>query len=290
MKLFFSTTYLFAILVSSVIFSQEVKVKIDDFITQHSGFEENEEGEINPINLKQINRQIRFFIQAKYPEIVEITRSIIWDSYKTFLSPSNRNHSHTFIVQVKVKNIDRLKYLQVNYDPYEMEVSGNFEWIKKDEEFYLVNQNLEDLKRTPNLKTLEISNQDQKPNIENFNDEHQGFLNEIKRLDLNENEIVPLNLGRVNKLVRTYIQANYTNVEFTRNIIWDSYSTFLSPFDKYNFHVYIAQVKVKNIDRLKYLEVFYNPVTEKITGDFEWIEEDEEFFRVYIEEKEREKS
>jgi hypothetical protein len=54
----------------------------------------------------------------------------------------------------------------------------------------------------------------------------------------------------------------------------------LSPFDKYNFHVFIAQVKVQGINRLKYLEVFYNPVTEKITTDFEWITEDEEFFRV----------
>ena len=64
------------------------------------------------------------------------------------------------------------------------------------------------------------------------------------------------------------------------NVICDSYTTFLSPFDKYNFHVFIAQVKVENIKRLKYLEVFYNPATEKVTTDFKWIAEDEEFFRV----------
>ena len=33
---------------------QIVTVKIEDFVTQHNGFEENEEGEINPINLKEI--------------------------------------------------------------------------------------------------------------------------------------------------------------------------------------------------------------------------------------------
>ena len=40
------------------------------------------------------------------------------------------------------------------------------------------------------------------------------------------------------------------------------------------------KVKVKGVKRLKYLEVFYNPVSEKVTSDFEWIETDEEFFRV----------
>ena len=65
---------------------QIVTVKIEDFVTQHNGFEENEEGEINPINLKEINKRIRFFIEEKYPKIVDFTRNIIWDSYGTFLS------------------------------------------------------------------------------------------------------------------------------------------------------------------------------------------------------------
>ena len=38
---------------------------------------------------------------------------------------------------------------------------------------------------------------------------------------------------------------------------------FLSPFDKYHNHVFVAQVKVKDIKRLKYLEIFYNPITKK---------------------------
>ena len=44
---------------------------------------------------------------------------LIWN----FLSPSDRYHSHTFIVQVKVKDVDRLKYLEVQYDPYEKKVT-----------------------------------------------------------------------------------------------------------------------------------------------------------------------
>ena len=259
---------------------QIVTVKIEDFVTQHNGFEENEEGEINPINLKEINKRIRFFIEEKYPKIVDFTRNIIWDSYGTFLSPSDRYHSHTFIVQVKVKGVDRLKYLEVQYDPYEKKVTGDFQWIPEDEEFYLVDEQVEEQKLLPNLKELEISNHDKKPSLNDFLNEHQGFIDERDRLNLSENEIVPINVAKINKLIRSFNDTNYSNVEYTRNIIWDSYTTFLSPFDKYNFHVFIAQVKVEGINRLKYLEVFYNPATEKITTDFEWIESDEEFFRV----------
>ena len=280
MRLRFFAPLLLSILTTSLVNCQIINVKINDFVVQHNGFEENEEGEINPINLKDINKRIRFFIEEKYPDIVEFTRNIIWDSYGTFLSPSDRYHSHTFIVQVKVTDVDRLKYLEVHYDPYKKKVSGDFKWIAEDEEFYLVNEKVEDQKLLPNLKNLEISNQEKIPNLKDFIDEHQGFIDEIKRLDLNENEIVPINVAKINKLIRAFTKANYSNVEYTRNIIWDSYTTFLSPFDKYNFHVFIAQVKVEGINRLKYLEVFYNPVSEKITADFKWIEEDEEFFRV----------
>ena len=279
-------SFLFAVLLSFSVKAQLITVKIDDFVSQHNGFEENNEGEINPINLKEINKRIRFFVEEKYPKIVEFTRNIIWDSYGTFLSPSERYHSHTFIVQVKVSEVDRLKYLEVHYDPYEKKVTGNFEWIEEDEEFYLVKDGIEEQKLLPNLKELEISNQDQRPNLSDFIEEHQGFISEIERLDLSENEIVPLNVSKINKLIRSFNDSNYSNVEYTRNIIWDSYTTFLSPFDKYNFHVFIAQVKVEGLDRLKYLEVFYNPVTEKITTDFEWIAEDEEFFRVVDDNKE----
>ena len=280
MRFRFSIFILLLTLMLKTALGQIVTVKIEDFVTQHNGFEENEEGEINPINLKEINKRIRFFIEEKYPKIVDFTRNIIWDSYGTFLSPSDRYHSHTFIVQVKVTDVDRLKYLEVQYDPYEKKVTGNFQWIPEDEEFYLVDEQVEEQKLLPNLKELEISNHDKKPSLNDFLSEHQGFIDERDRLNLSENEIVPINVAKINKLIRSFNDSNYSNVEYTRNIIWDSYTTFLSPFDKYNFHVFIAQVKVEGINRLKYLEVFYNPATEKITTDFEWIESDEEFFRV----------
>ena len=83
---------------------------------------------------------------------------LIWNIFK----PSLTDIIHTFIVQVKVKDVDRLKYLEVQYDPYEKKVTGNFQWIPEDEEFYLVDEQVEEQKLLPNLKELEISNHDKK--------------------------------------------------------------------------------------------------------------------------------
>ena len=260
--------------------AQDQRVKIEDFIIEHEGFEQNDAGEITPINIKEINKKIRFFIEERYPEIVEFTRNIIWDSYKTFLSSSNIYHYHIFIAQVKVLDLERLKYVEVRYNPFVKKVTGDFEWIAEDEEFYLIDEKEEKNDNAPNLIQLNISNQEQKPGLDDFTSEHQGFLDVIESKNLKESEIIPLNVNQINKAVRAFVGSTFSNVEYTRNIIWDSYTTFISPFDKFHHHNFIAQVKVKDVKRLKYLDVFYNPVSDKVTSDFEWIETDEEFFRV----------
>jgi len=251
-----------------------------DFIDQHNSFEQNDAGEVNAINDKEINKLIRFFIQGKFYGLVEMTRSIVWDSYETFISPTKRNHLSKFIIQVKVKDVERLKYLEVLYNPHEKKVETNFEWDYKDEEFNLVNEKALAQKKIPNLFKLEISNQDDIPNIDEFILQHQGFIDERERLNLSEKEIVPVNASNINELIRSFNNSNYSNLEYTRNVIWNSYNTFVSPFDRYHFHTFIAQVKVKGIDRLKYLEVFYNPVNDKITTDYKWRDDENEFLRV----------
>jgi hypothetical protein len=275
-SLFISCALLCAVAVSA----QEQRVKIEDFIIEHQGFEENEAGEITPINIKEINKKIRFFVEERYPEIVEYTRNIIWDSYKTFLSPSDIYHYHTFIAQVKVNDLDRLKYVEVMYNPFVKKVKGDFEWIPEDEEFYLIDEKEEKKDNAADLIELSISNQEQKPGLGDFVSEHQGFLDVMERKNLKESEIVPINVKEINRAIRAFVKSTYGNVEYTRNIIWDSYTSFISPFDKFHHHNFIAQVKVKDVKRLKYLEVFYNPKTEKVTSDFVWIESDEEFFRL----------
>ena len=264
---------------TALLSAQVQRVKIEDFITEHQGFEENEAGEITPINIKEINKKIRFFVEERYPEIVEYTRNIIWDSYKTFLSPSDIYHYHTFIAQVKVNDLDRLKYVEVIYNPFIKKVKGDFEWIPEDEEFYLIDEKEEKKDNAADLNELGISNQEEKPGLQNFVSEHQGFLDVMERKNLKDSEIVPINVKEINKAIRAFVKSTFGNVEYTRNIIWDSYTSFISPFDKFHHHNFIAQVKVKDVKRLKYLEVFYNPKSEKVTSDFIWIESDEEFFR-----------
>ena len=73
--------------------------------------------------------------------------------------------------------------------------------------------------------------------------------------------------------------SKYSNIEYARNIIWDNYNTFISPFDLFHYHTFIVQAKVKGNKRLKYLEVLYNPLSLDVTSDFIWSEEDEEFYR-----------
>ena len=73
-------------LFSFVVIAQDKRVTIGDFVTQHEGLKENPDGEIVPINDREINKKIRFFIEEKYIN-VEFTRNIIWDSYETFISP-----------------------------------------------------------------------------------------------------------------------------------------------------------------------------------------------------------
>ncbi len=276
----FSLFLSLALFCTALLSAQVQRVKIEDFITEHKGFEENEAGEITPINIKEINKKIRFFVEERYPEIVEYTRNIIWDSYKTFLSPSDIYHYHTFIAQVKVNDLDRLKYVEVIYNPFIKKVKGDFEWIPEDEEFYLIDEKEEKKDNAADLNELRISNQDEKAGLQNFVSEHQGFLDVMERKNLKDSEIVPINIKEINKAIRAFVKSTFGNVEYTRNIIWDSYTSFISPFDKFHHHNFVAQVKVKDVKRLKYLEVFYNPKTEKVTSDFVWIESDEEFFRL----------
>ena len=116
---------------------QESKVTIEDFISEHNSFEVNPDGEIKPINNRDINKKIKFFIEEKYPN-VEYTRNVIWDSYETFLSPYDIKHHHTFIVQVKVNEVERLKYLEIYYSPKTKKVSSDDEWDEDEEEFLTV--------------------------------------------------------------------------------------------------------------------------------------------------------
>ena len=114
--------------------AQDKKITIPDLKAQFDLLNENEAGEIDPINDKEINKKVKFFIEEKFLN-VEYTRNIIWDSYETFLSPFDRYHYHTYIVQVKVEEVVRLKYIEVKYNPNTDKIESNFEWNEDIEDF-----------------------------------------------------------------------------------------------------------------------------------------------------------
>ena len=123
-----------AALLSLGLSAQDKKITIPDLKAQFDLLNENEAGEIDPINDKEINKKVKFFIEEKFLN-VEYTRNIIWDSYETFLSPFDRYHYHTYIVQVKVEEVDRLKYIEVKYNPNTDKIESNFEWNEEIEDF-----------------------------------------------------------------------------------------------------------------------------------------------------------
>ena len=64
--------------------------------------------------------------------------------------------------------MDRLKYLEVIYNPFVKKVKGDFEWIPEDEEFYLIDEKEEKKDNAADLIELGISNQEQKTRIGKF--------------------------------------------------------------------------------------------------------------------------
>jgi hypothetical protein len=125
------------LLLSTSIFSQEEKaIVIEDFIQEHETLisYRGNDGEIDWESKNEINKKIRFFIEEKYPNVLS-TRNIMWDSYETYLSPYDRYHFHTFIAGVKVKDISRMKYVNVRYHPDTQKVNSTYVWDEEVQDF-----------------------------------------------------------------------------------------------------------------------------------------------------------
>ena len=59
----------------NVCIAQNVDIAFEDFIVEHEGLD-NTAGELVPINIDEIERKIRFYIEEKFPKIVENTDNI----------------------------------------------------------------------------------------------------------------------------------------------------------------------------------------------------------------------
>lgn len=251
------------------IYSQGNEILFEDFIIQHEGLD-NVAGELVPINIDEIEKKIRFFIEEKFPKIVEKTDNILWDAYMTFTSHADKQHRHKFIAQVKVRDQFELKFIEIEYFPFSGKVEAYVHWSPEEQDFLFDKKflALEDSKA--DLVELKVANQNEKPSLERFNSTHQGFIELRSEKNRGQNNSVPLEVKNINQLVVNFIENNFDIIEYTRNVTWNSYSTFISPYSSHHYHTFLAHVKVKNIRQTKYLEVIYNPETNSIYTNKTW--------------------
>ena len=278
MRTFNLLTLLSVVFFSCHVTAQQSIVDFDHFIEQHQGLD-NITGELVPIGISEIEMKINFFIEEKFPDLVDKIDNILWDSYETYTTHSYKNHNHKFVVVLKIKGEEEPKFYEVIYDPNLKTVKSEFEWNEEKQDF-IFDPALEERERgKPDLVALEISNPTTPPGLNTFIDTHEGFIRLIQEKNRGENNFVPIDVKVINQKVNQYVAATYPNVQYTRNIVWKSYATFISPYSSHHFHVFLAQVKVSGVRTVKYLEVFFNPLTNTVKGDFQWDDEKEKFTR-----------
>lgn len=258
--------------------AQPSETTFEDFIREHRGLAD-QPGEMVPIDIDQIDRKIRFFIEEKYPKIVEKVENILWDAYATFSSNANRSHYHRFVAQVIVRGDLENKFIEVNYDPLTKQVSNQVFWSDDDQDFLFEADFLVREGAKSDLIALSIANQKPVPEMEKFVTSHQGFIDLAIEKNRGQNNFVPLDMKALNPLVSQFVLGNYPEVEYTRNVTWNTYSTYISPYSSHHYHTFLAHVKVKGIRQTQYLEVFYNPMTNQINSDRKWIAEVEKFIK-----------
>ena len=89
-------TLLSVVFFSSQVMAQQLIVDFNHFIEQHQGLD-NASGELVPIGISEIEKKIKFFIEEKFPDLVDKIDNVLWDSYETFTTHSYKNHNHKFV-------------------------------------------------------------------------------------------------------------------------------------------------------------------------------------------------
>ena len=131
----------------------------------------------------------------------------------------------------------------------------------------------------PDLKELQIQDQDIKPSIDDILSEYKDLINGVNENIIYFNKSKSGELETINQKIIQYVSQHFTSVEYVMNISFDSYYTFLSSYDNYHYYTFVVQLKLNNSNFPRFVEVFYNPTTEKINSDFIWDNENEEFKR-----------
>ncbi len=285
MRLFFLGFLLLKIFTS---FAQEGEfMKIESFVYNTELLKKNEFGIIIPQFDRSLNDRIAFFIEETFQDIIEDSNNIIWQSYQTTTNPILKSHFMTFTVRVKIRNSNQNKeyrYLEIIYFPSTEILSTNYIWDANDRNFRLKDEELERRSYLPNLSDLKIENQTEKATIEDILVEYQQLLRGINDNFIYFNKAKENQLNIINSKISEFVLSKYSNVEFIMNIVFDSYHTFVSAYDKYHYYTFITQLKLKGKSVPYFIEIFYNPTNEIANSDFLWSPDRNTFSRPIQEE------
>ena len=275
----FFLTYL--LLVISITANAQVQ-KTENFIFRHNQFEYNDRGIlITPVD-SGINKAITSYVQFNYPNVVESVRNVVWLSYETFTNPISKSHVQKYSVRVQIKNKNQnqeFRYLEVEHDMNTDKFSSKYVFNKGKRNFVLNETEVERRSFLSNLEELGIKNAPEKTNIEKIIFDYKELVNGERKNQIPGFLITgPDNYEIYDKIV-AYVKRDFNNVSFVMNIAWDSYSTFLSNYDIYNYHTYVVQVRLRDSDSSQFIEVLYNPFKKEAISDFIWNKENGFFER-----------
>jgi len=275
----FFLTYL--LLVISITANAQLQ-KTENFIFRHNQFEYNDRGIlITPVD-SGINKAITSYVQFNYPNVVESVRNVVWLSYETFTNPISKSHIEKYSVRVQIKNKNQnqeFRYLEVEHDMNTDKFSSKYDFNKGKRNFVLNEKEAERRSFLSNLEELGIKNAPEKTNIEKIIFDYKELVNGERKNQIPGFLITgPDNYEIYDKIV-AYVKKDFNNVSFVMNIAWDSYSTFLSNYDIYNYHTYVVQVRLRESDSSQFIEVLYNPFKKEAISDFIWNKENGFFER-----------
>ena len=247
--------------------------KTENFIFRHNQFEYNDRGIlITPVD-SGINKAITSYVQFNYPNVVESVRNVVWLSYETFTNPISKSHIEKYSVRVQIKNKNQnqeFRYLEVEHDMNTDKFSSKYDFNKGKRNFVLNEKEAERRSFLSNLEELGIKNAPEKTNIEKIIFDYKELVNGERKNQIPGFLITgPDNYEIYDKIV-AYVKKDFNNVSFVMNIAWDSYSTFLSNYDIYNYHTYVVQVRLRESDSSQFIEVLYNPFKKEAISDFIW--------------------
>ena len=266
----FFLTYFFLIFSISVCAQLQ---KTENFIFRHNQFEYNDRGIlITPVD-SGINKAITSYVQFNYPNVVESVRNVVWLSYETFTNPISKSHIEKYSVRVQIKNKNQnqeFRYLEVEHDMNTDKFSSKYDFNKGKRNFVLNDSEVERRSFLSNLEELGIKNAPEKTNIEKIIFDYKELVNGERKNQIPGFLITGPDNYEIYDTIVAYVKKDFNNVSFVMNIAWDSYSTFLSNYDIYNYHTYVVQVRLRESDSSQFIEVLYNPFKKEAISDFIW--------------------